>query len=685
MKGNQRLSISEEDSFLNTDESIDPSIYKNIMTQKINKRLDMVLSKEINKRKKIIYDLFQTKFGPNFIAKKPESLNHFELLLGKYYFSKKSKFLQKCFPSLYNKIFHNKKIDLDKLKTKINMGPMMYLSLRKHLVSNKSLISDKLLYISKNFTTKTEKDLVSNLYFKIKKNANNSKNKLYKSNSKKLYSSTKSLNFGNISRVNSSKSQLKIKIKDVNNNTDNNERKEDKKVFFTIDIGNRKNQNHYHNIFDYNNNKIFSKTHNNFFGRNKEIIKLKNGLNKNKKKNSNSKISSKNINNFLSSEFNDKDFKKFYLSNPFYIYNSNIHKRNKNKYEISQSGNQSITKENFINPQLLIKSKNSNMILPNSTFDANKNKSPKYFVSDNISFSPRNRTISSFKNLKDSDINNTLTNNMIIDEKENTINIKEKEKVNNILTIPKTAKIRIHKKNFISMNRKNSFKKYLIKKSKKFKNRINSEAKILNNCTNKCNEKLIKLIDKNFILNSKDKKNNQTKNANFDMTKLLLDDKIPKKVFIKYAKNLDTIKPIFKKTVNDLTKFDKRDKNLGKKYFIKNINNMPTNLALYFIGQLYETKHIKFGLKEFEQKREEEKMIKEEQKLKQLRIKSKNNLFKMKQLEYVLLNEKDAFFHKENEKIKNKKIFKKINDKKTMLKPDCESLFEKSNCSKIVK
>ena len=68
---------------------------------------------------------------------------------------------------------------------------MMYLNLRKYLVSNKSLINDKLLYISKNFTTKNDKDIVSNLYFKYKKNALKRKNKGYKSATSNSYSSSK--------------------------------------------------------------------------------------------------------------------------------------------------------------------------------------------------------------------------------------------------------------------------------------------------------------------------------------------------------------------------------------------------------------------------------------------------------------------------------------------------------------
>ena len=202
--------------------------------------------------------------------------------------------------------------------------------------------------------------------------------------------------------------------------------------------------------------------------------------------------------------------------------------------------------------------------------------------------------------------------------------------------------------------KKLSFEKKLRSKSKKFKTRINSEATLLNNFTNKCNKKLIRLIDGNFILSSKEKQKKKNKNVNFDITKLLLDDKISKKVFIKYARdNNHTIKPIIRRTIKDLTKFDKSSDILGKNYFIKNVNNMPTDLALYFIGKLYPTRHIKFELKEYRQKRKELKLKENEYKVKKARERAKTNLFKMKQLEYSLSNEKDAYFNSDKRQVMN--------------------------------
>ena len=671
MKNNKKISISKDDSHLYTEEEVDPIFYQDIMTQTINKKLDIILSNEISKKKEIIYDLYKNSFGQNVVEKKSKSLNRFELLFGKYLFSPRSNFLQKNFPRLHNKFFHKKKIDLEKLKSKINIGQMMYFNLRKYLVSNKSLINDKLFYISKNFTTNNDKDVVSNLYFKFKKNALKRKHKGYKSTTtSNCYSSSKSLlNFGDLSRVNSNKSELKLKIidekeLDFNNskNVSGDEQKEGKKIVFNV----ARLENGKKPKINIDNQENFSKTQNNFYynGRNKNFIKYKTLNKKNKNDNSINNENSINtspkfLNRYDSSEINDNKYKKFYLSNPYYMYNSNIFKRNKNKYKEKTPKSEIVKMKNDnSNSKIIFKAKNSgNIFSPFSTLSTFKNKDSSSLFDSNsniIVVSPKNKTISSFNNIK------TINN---IEEKEKDDLSKDITNIDNA----ELAKIKNIKKNICTLSEKNSFDKYLKKKTKNFKNRINSEVKVLNNCTNKCNKKLIKLIDKNFILNSKQKQNNKNKNDNFDITKLLLDDKIPKKVFIKYAKNQKTIKPVFKKTVNDLTKFGKINKELGQQSFIKNINNFNTELALYFIGKLFPTKHIKFRLKEYERKREELKTIKDMANLKKLRAKSKNNLFKIKQLEYVLLNKKDEFFKNENEKKKNLKIFKeihKINNKK---------------------
>ena len=57
------------------------------------------------------------------------------------------------------------------LSTRINMGNMTYLNLRENMVSNKSLMNDKLFYLSKNLSISSkEKDVISNFVTKNKKN-----------------------------------------------------------------------------------------------------------------------------------------------------------------------------------------------------------------------------------------------------------------------------------------------------------------------------------------------------------------------------------------------------------------------------------------------------------------------------------------------------------------------------------
>ena len=658
MEENEEMNINNDDSFLYTEETIDP-FYHNVMNQKINKRVDMVLSNEINKRKKIIYDMFQNNFGHGFIEKRSDSMNIFESLFGKYFFSSKSKFLQKYFPQLYDKLFHNKKkVDLEKLKSKINIGSMMYLTLRNHLVSNKSLISDKLLYISKNFEKKDEKDEVSNLYHKYKSIQENKKNQKY--HDKIIDSFIKKQLSGNIYRAKSNAAFHKRKGGKNNNNL--NDKKKIKNVIFNMDLKNKIKP----RIFSQDSNALQrSKTQ-------KNIIGSKNGKNENLKNNIIKEknfynLSLKKFGNIRSSEEND-NYNNFYLSNPYYLYNSNVCKRNKTQCKTSQSESTTINLGNLNSPQISLK----NIKKKNITLASSKNP---IFRSKNNSTSTKYKTISSFKNIDsnqkiiknlkfindrknldsyfnnlNNDIKKELSDNNL--SQSNSDSIRDKNGKDDKKEIEKTNDNKIESRNenrriFMSLNQKSSFEKYLRRKKRKFKNKFNSEVQLLNNFTNKCNKKLIKLIDSNFLISTKDKKKRQNKKVNFDITRLLLDDEISKKFFAKFDRTKNTIKPIVKRAVKDLNKFDKRNKDLGKKNFIKNINNMPTDLALFFIEELYRTSHIKFELKEYKQKRDELKLLDEQTRIRHCRERAKNNLFKMQKLEYNLLNEKDAYFNGE--------------------------------------
>ena len=83
MEENSKINIKNNNSIYTLEETLNPLMFQTIMNQSINKKRDTALSKEIIKRKKIIYDLYQ-KAGLNYLEQKPESLNQFQSLLGKY-------------------------------------------------------------------------------------------------------------------------------------------------------------------------------------------------------------------------------------------------------------------------------------------------------------------------------------------------------------------------------------------------------------------------------------------------------------------------------------------------------------------------------------------------------------------------------------------------------------------------
>lgn len=467
MEENEEMN-NDDNSFLYTEETIDP-FYHNIMNQKINKRLDMVLSNEINKRKKIIYDMFQNNFGHGFIEKRSDSMNAFESLFGKYLFSSKSTFLQKYFPHLYDKLFRNKKkVDLEKLKKKIKLGPMMYLSLRKHLVSNKPLISDKLLYISKNFIKKEDKDLVFNLYHKYKSIQENKKHKKF--HDKIIDSLIKKQLSGNMPRVKSN--SILLNRKGEKNNLNLNDKKNIKNAIFNLDLKDKIKQ----RIFSQDSNILKkSKTQKNFFG-------SKNGKNITKNLITEKNFctsSNKKFGNIRTSEEND-NYNNFYLSNPYYLYNSNICKRNNTQYKTSQSESTTINLGNLNSPQISLK----NIKQKHITLNPSKNH---IISSKNNSNSTKYKTISSFKNIDsnpkmiknlkfinekkyynsyynnlNNDIKKELSNDSLSQSDSDSISDKnenDNKKVNEKKNENKIESRNEIRKNFLTLKQKSSFEK----------------------------------------------------------------------------------------------------------------------------------------------------------------------------------------------------------------------------------
>ena len=148
---------------------------ENIMIQKLDKKKNVNLSKEIAKRKKIFFRYMNEQFGKNFFKIKPESYLDLVDRCRTFYFSPDSQFLNN-FPKLKKRILQEKKINNDKLLTKIDAGSLLYLSEAPRKKRNSNIRkTERLLTFSRNFALQSTKDLVSNEIIKLKFWKNNSK------------------------------------------------------------------------------------------------------------------------------------------------------------------------------------------------------------------------------------------------------------------------------------------------------------------------------------------------------------------------------------------------------------------------------------------------------------------------------------------------------------------------------
>ena len=152
---------STYDSFYD-EEDEELNLYQGIMNQDIGRR-HITMDREIRRKKKIINRLFKEKFGKNFIPIKLESVQAFESGLKDYLFSPHSQFLNN-FPKLKRKLLKERKVKEDKLKEKINIGSLLYLSMAR----NDKNINDKFFQRSKNLSSTMSKNILSNVLYKEK-------------------------------------------------------------------------------------------------------------------------------------------------------------------------------------------------------------------------------------------------------------------------------------------------------------------------------------------------------------------------------------------------------------------------------------------------------------------------------------------------------------------------------------
>ena len=236
--------ISSDSSFLSQEP--EQSILKNIMTQKLDKKRNLNISKEIKKRKKIFDHLIYDKFGRHFLKIKSEAYTDFIDKCKTYYFSPDSKFLNN-FPKLKQSLLKEKRVNINynKLLPKINMGSMLYLSEadKKRNRDRNARKTEKLMTLSKNFTTQNTKDVISNEVYKVKFWNKESKN-INKILKNKYLNIFKNFILKNINIVNN----------DETNNNINNEIADDKNIEEINNLSPVKNKNEYINQVDDNQN-----------------------------------------------------------------------------------------------------------------------------------------------------------------------------------------------------------------------------------------------------------------------------------------------------------------------------------------------------------------------------------------------------------------------------------------------
>ena len=560
----------ENKSFLYKREYI-PIIREGVMKQSISKKNDIRLDEKIENKKSIISNLFIQKFGPNFFNKY-RFIDEFKTMFGKYLLDING--LNNNNYSIKDIILKRKKKKINKkeLNTKINMGNMTFLNLRANNVSNKSLFNDKLFYLSKNFSiSDTEKDIMTNINKRAKKNIT-----LYNKNLSNL---NKSKKYNQILTTNNKEIINKKNSSEIIDNSDNKKKKK-------IIHGNSSSQK---NIV----------LHKKFINLKKYLIS-----NKNNKDKTFGNSSSNNQQYYETEKTNNNNL----FSNPLLLYNNNISNKYQKKDENNTNSLSSISQTEVYNPKV------SNFILS------------KY---NNFSLESEGKIKSPYitKNMSDSEISNNIINNYYKSLSTNETNGENKN----------NKKISTTINSAINLNTKINFKI--------FKTNIDNQTNLLNKYMNKCNKRLVKIIDGNL---RKKIETNEVKiikrKHNANLVKDLLDKNISKKILKKYNKSMKTIKPVLKMSQNDEKDLNKnKDKNADKNYFLNNYKNMDDNLALFYVGELYNTKNIKLQLKEIVEKRNELKNKIEKEKLLRIKQKLNTNSFTIRKIRFRIMriNEKN--------------------------------------------
>ena len=555
MEENKRISITHRTKIpkLYIKEKI-PLCRDNIMKQTISKKPDILIDSQIEQKESIIHNLFLTKFGPNFF-KKDKIIDEFKIMFGKYLLNIAELNLDKNKKEgkKMNKK-KKKKVNQKELSTRINMGNMTYLNLRENIVSNKSLMNDKLFYLSKNLSiSNKEKDVISNFVAKNKKNYLIYNNKVLNSKKDKI----------------NKKEENKIDNENSNEIIDKNKAKKNSKSFG--------------NSFSQNNIRI-----------SKNIINLKKYLiNSKKKEEIDLETLSSNNPNHLNTE------KK---NNPILLYNSNINDKYETKIENNSNSLMSNSQTEFYAPQI------SNFVMPKynkALLDSDKVKLKSLYL---------------VKNINDSEMSNNVIYNQC-----KSLSTNETNKGNKL----------VKHNSLINLS--------TINNPKTFKNTIDNQTNLLKTFMKNCNKRLVKIIDCNILKKIKTNSIEEMKRKdNLQLIKALIDKKLSKKILKKFNKEEKTIKQILKMSQSDENSLT-HNKKLEKKYFLKHYKNMEDNIALFFVGDLFKTKHIKFQLNEFKEQRKEIKEKKDKETLVKIKRRLSWNNFKIKKIKFILMSKNEKY------------------------------------------
>ena len=365
--------------------------------------------------------------------------------------------------------------------------------------------------------------------------------------------------------------------------------------------------------------------------------------------------------------FNDKIF---YLSKNFLI-----SKKNKKDIADIQSPNKENSKNNFNNKnnnlkRIKIKSILNNKNKSNNINEIEKTQKIKLFRNSMSQQNINTNKITNVLNLKkhliynkkEKDFETISPNNQQYfdtEEKNNYININkitQENKYSNVNTNFSNSQndfFNSEISNYISP--KKIFKKYnsLINlntfyNKKKFKEDFNKNANLLNNFINKSNKRLVKLIDHNFTKNvEKNALKQVQRKENFNLIKIIMDKKITKKIIRNFNKPNKIAKSVLSMSQKDENKL-KNNKKSEEKYFIENVKNMDDDVALFYIGKLFDTKYIKFSLKEYKKKRIEIKKKKENDKFLEIKHRLDSNNELINKYKYKLIQDYKQIQNKEN-------------------------------------